>query len=208
MGDFFDEPPVYHTPFGSTITYGPYTSAFGSSRQWGATTLASDLIGSVYSEDYLTKQLEKEKKEIIGDVDIIDIKSSKKGEHIVACQNESDLSVDRILKTLSALKGKLMLNVAPVHIQKLECRMTPTIRKNIVMASKKLKMYGKKRPIIARFDEYGNRLPDEIELEIASGVTLVIVDPREYRDCYLELKAIEFPTGDYTIREDYIYPSF
>ena len=88
-----------------------------------------------------------------------------KGHYVVRCTDIVDLSVGRILKTLSAMKGKLMLDTAPVQIQNIDCFMTPIVRKHIIMASKKLKMYGKNPPIIARFDEFGNRLPDEIELD-------------------------------------------
>ena len=71
------------------------------------------------------------------------------------------------------------------------------IRKNIINASKKLKMYGKDMPIIARFDEYGNELPSEIRLCGESGITLVILDPEVNGKLYLELVAKEFPSEDY-----------
>lgn len=145
-------------------------------------------------------QREIEKKEI-SNVNVISERSKINGEYIVYCKDREDLSVEKILKTLSAVKGKLMLDIAPVHIQRIECSITPTIRKNIVTASKKLRMYGKKRPIIARFDDYGNRLPDEIELDTFQGITLKIVDPEDYGDYYLEMKASEFPSGDYVTRQ-------
>ena len=75
----------------------------------------------------------------------------------------------------------------------------------VALASKKLKMYGKKRPIIARFDEYGNRLPDEIDLGTSQGITLKIVDPEKYGIFYFELKGIEFPRIEPTFEFE---PSF
>lgn len=130
-------------------------------------------------------------------VNVVRKKSYNKGEHIVACCDEKDLAIENILKTLSAIKGKLMIDIAPIHIKTIECSITPQVRQNIVAASKKLKMYGKKRPIIARFDEYGNRLPDEIDIGTAQGITLKIIDPDKYGKYYIELKGIEFPRMEY-----------
>ena len=160
------------------------------------TTLAPK-YGKTFATENSILDLKKyvEEKEV-GDVKVFN-KPAGKYECIVACTDVDDLSGERVLKTLSAVKGKLMLDIAPIHIQKLECSMTPLVKKNIIQASKKLKMYGKKRPIIACFDEFGNRLPDKIELDTSQGVSLIIVDPKEYGDFYLELKAIEFPSGDY-----------
>lgn len=130
-------------------------------------------------------------------VNVVRKKSYNKDEHIVACCDEKDLAIENILKTLSAIKGKLMIDIAPIHIKTIECSITPQVRQNIAAASKKLKMYGKKRPIIARFDEYGNRLPDEIDIGTAQGITLKIIDPDKYGKYYIELKGIEFPHREY-----------
>ena len=131
-------------------------------------------------------------------MEVVRRQSYNRGEHIVACFNEKDLSTENVLKTLSAIKGKLMIDVAPIHLKKIECSITPQVRKNIVAASKRLKMYGKKRPIIARFDEYGNRLPDEIDIGTSGGITLKIIDPKEHGDFYIELKGVEFSKIDYS----------
>ena len=138
-------------------------------------------------------------------VNIITKESKHKGEHIVICEDKDDLSTEKILKTLSAAKGKLMIDVAPIHIKKVICYMTPMVRRNVVTASKRLKMYGKKMPIIARFDEYGNRLPDEIEINGSSGMTLIIVNPEDYGELYFELKAVEFPASIYEYSPGSIY---
>ena len=181
---FIDEPHIYHTPFGTT-TVRP---------EWICNSTTSLLpenysLSGLYSWRELLKKAEKE---AVGDVEVFTKKSDNAGEHIVACNNKYDLTIDRILKTLSAVKGKLMLDVAPIHIKEIQCKMTPAVRKNIIAASKKLRMYGKKPPIIVRFDEYGNRLPDEIDLETSNGITLTIVEPELYGEFYIELKAIEF----------------
>ena len=138
-------------------------------------------------------------------VNIVRKESYNSGEHIVACCDEKDLSIENVLKTLSAIKGKLMIDIAPIHIKTIECSITPQVRQNIITASKKLKMYGKKRPIIARFDEYGNRLPDEIDLGTSQGITLKIVDPEKYGIFYFELRGIEFPRIEPTFEFE---PSF
>ena len=136
------------------------------------------------------------------EVEVIRKESHNSGEHIVACCNEKDLAPENILKTLSAVKGKLMMDIAPIHIGKIECCMTPQVRKNIVTASKRLKMYGKKRPIIARFDEYGNRLPDEIDIGTSRGITLKIIEPEKYGPYYLELKGLEFSDENFVYSVD------
>lgn len=113
--------------------------------------------------------------------------------HVVVCRNREDLSTEHILKNLSVIKGKLMLDVAPIRVKYIECYMTPTVKNNIVLASKKLQMYGKKRPFIARFDEYGRRLSDEINIDTMEGMKLYIVDPKEHGEFYFALRAVEFP---------------
>ena len=131
-------------------------------------------------------------------------------EHIVYCKNTRDLATDKILTTIAAVKGKLMFEIAPVHIKEIQCKMTPSVRKCIVEAGKKLKMYGKSSPIIASFDEYGNRLPDQIEIGNDKGILVKIVDPSEYDEVYFELKAIELPNPTYVSKwatePDYIAP--
>lgn len=114
--------------------------------------------------------------------------------HVVVCRDKEDLSVERILKNLSVIKGKLMLDVAPVHVKYIECYMTPAVKNNIVLASKKLKMYGKKRPFVARFDEYGKRLPDEINIDTTEGMKLHIINPEEHGEFYFALRAVEIPS--------------
>lgn len=172
--------------------YSYLVSTGGDYGSWIADSTTSTIGSERWSiEDYneLKKHFEsKEDKQ----VDVYRKQSYNSGEHIIACSNEKDLSIENILKTLSAIKGKLMIDVAPMHLREITCSMTPLVRKNIVDASKRLKMYGKKRPIIARFDEYGNRLSDEIDLGTDQGITLKIIDPESYGKYYLELTGIEF----------------
>mgnify|MGYP001855382524 FL=1 len=46
-------------------------------------------------------------------------------------------------------------------------------------------MYGKKTPFVARFDEYGRRLEDEIKIDTMRGMDIKIVDPDIYGQNYL-----------------------
>jgi hypothetical protein len=132
-----------------------------------------------------------------------------KGKYVCCVRETSDLSLERILTTLSVVKGRLMLEIAPIHIKEFQCSMTPAVRKNIIQASKRVKMYGKKMPIIARFDDYGNRLPDVIEINDSPGVNIKILDPADYGELYLEMTAIEFPSIEYQSRyDDYITGSW
>ena len=120
--------------------------------------------------------------------------------HMIVCKDKDNLSEKNILKNLSAIKGKLMLDVAPIRVKYIECYMTPIVKHNIIMASKKLRMYGKKLPIIPRFDDYGRKLPDEITIDTAEGMVLHIVNPEDFGEYYFALRAIEFPTA-YTIND-------
>ena len=197
------------TSLTNTYGYGPYTVTqegdtwvYSPSITYGPEWVNSTTINHI-SYPSVEELQEKWLKEVIGDLKIYNKETNNKLEHIVYCDNDYDLSVDRVLKVLSALKGEIMLDIAPIHIKELECSITPTVRKNIVMASKKLNMYGKKRPIISQYDEWGNPLPDEIDLGTEQGVTLKIVDPKEYGEYYFELKAIEFPSVDYITKSDW-----
>ena len=127
-------------------------------------------------------------------VKMISHKSIDGHEHVVLCNEVRDLLPEKVLTTVSAAKGRLMFEIAPIHIKEIQCKMTPHVKNNIIEASKKLKMYGKKSPIIPSFDEYGNRLPDQIEIGDNKGIIIKIVDSKEYGDLYFELKAIGFHT--------------
>lgn len=196
-------PPCY-SPYMYNNGYGEVVPIISETAAYTHYAGTASSVTSWSMQDYadLRKFFESEEER---SVNIVRKESYNSGEHIVACCDEKDLSIENILKTLSAIKGKLMIDVAPIHIKTIECSITPQVRQNIVTASKKLKMYGKKRPIIARFDEYGNRLPDEIDLGTSQGITLKIVDPEKYGRFYFELRGIEFPRIEPTFEFE---PSF
>jgi hypothetical protein len=165
------------------------------------TTTVTTLTGETYIFD-------RDFHEWVTTVDTEEVESTKTmnitpegKEYAVSCHNKDDLSVERILKTLSALKGQLMLECAPIRVKYIECKMSPAVRKNLIQASRRLAMYGKERPFIARFDEYGRRLPDEIKIETMEGVKIQIIDPTEYdeNELYLALRGVvdNYPHADY-----------
>ena len=123
-------------------------------------------------------------------------------EYRVICDSTRDLLQDRILKNLSIMKSKLMLACMPVRVDKIECKMTPAVKNNIVQAWRRLGMYGKKTPFVACFDEYGRRLSDEIKIETLRGMTIQIVDPKDYGELYLEFKGIIPYEPSYTYKKD------
>lgn len=125
--------------------------------------------------------------------------------YAVACSHEPDLTQDRILKSLSSMKAKLMMKCAPVKVENIECRMTPVVKNNIIMAYKRLEMYGKKTPFVARFDEYGRRLSDEVKIDVMKGMTIKILDPEEYGPYHIEFEGIVYDNilRDYTSAYDY-----
>lgn len=226
-----EEPEIYHTPFGSTtippypeIDLSPYTievtSLGDSQRRFITTTHPGTSItytGSATGEAQtiyypaqhwapysstigygeLMRQLGKEEEAKVK----VNLEKFK-GKYVCCVRETLDLLPERILITLSAVKGRLMMEVAPIHIKEFQCSMTPAVRKNIIQASKRAKMYGKKMPIIARFDEYGNELPEQIEINDAPGVNIRILDPADYGELYFEMVAIEFPSNDYTVTRD------
>lgn len=110
--------------------------------------------------------------------------------YAVACHNYSDLSPERILKSLSIMKSKLMMECMPIRIEKIECKMSPMVKTNIINAYRKVSMYGKKTPFVACFDDYGRRLPDEIQIDTIRGMDLKIVDPDVYGENYLVFETI------------------
>ena len=122
--------------------------------------------------------------------------------YAVACHNYNDLSQERILKTLSVMKSKLMMECMPVHVKSIECKMSPMVKTNIINAYRKVSMYGKKTPFVAHFDEYGRRLPDEIQIDTMKGVDLKIVDPDVYGENYLVFEAIT-PLYEYKVTNSY-----
>ena len=105
--------------------------------------------------------------------------------YAVACHNYEDLLEKNILKCISIMKAKLMMECMPIRVEKIECKMSPMVKNNIIMAYRKLSMYGKKTPFVARFDEYGRRLEDEIEIDTMRGMDIKIVDPDIYGQNYL-----------------------
>ena len=125
--------------------------------------------------------------------------------YAVSCSNEPDLAQDRILKSISAMKAKLMMQCAPVKVENIECRMTPAVKQNIIMAYKRLEMYGKKTPFVARFDEYGRRLPDEVKIDTMRGMTIKIIDPVDYGPYHIEFEGIVKDLFASRITDDYTY---
>lgn len=125
--------------------------------------------------------------------------------YAVACHNYSDLSPERILKSLSIMKSKLMMECMPIRVEKIECKMSPMVKDNIIKAYRKISMYGKKTPFVACFDEYGRRLPDEIKIDTMRGVDLKIIDPDTYGNNYLEFETIiprQLKEDIFTIKKD------
>lgn len=200
MGDFFD---------------GGYTYDPGAWKAWTTTTDgrlrssgyaynpdASSFTVDVPSmwprvlEEEWEKLMKLDDKEVKHKVNVHKKETPIQEERVVVCDDWKDLTVEHILTTLSVVKGRLMLELSPNRVKKLECSITPAVKQNIITASKKLKMYGKEMPIIPHFDEWGNRLPDDIKIGDHSGITLKIVNPEDFGEFYYELKATTFPADE------------
>ena len=108
--------------------------------------------------------------------------------YCVSCEDSSDLSQDHILRSIEIMKAKLLMQISPVKVKQIECKMTPKVKDAIITAVRKLDMYGKTRPFIARFDEYGRRLPDEIKFDTMRGMLIEIMDPDIHGEYHLEFR--------------------
>lgn len=97
-----------------------------------------------------------------------------------------------MLFTLSVLKAELVIDMKSTPIRNLCCRITPMVKRNMIQANKKLCMYGKERPVLARFDLFGDSSSTENnEFSAIDGVNIVIVDPEIFGKFYLELLTTE-----------------
>lgn len=233
MSNEFTHHIIYTTPYGSetieTASLGPVTSpvfvpasnlnnsltspymevAFRDSTGAMARRIIHKQSGRVTSvpehlwdNDELIKQFLNEEEKTVN----VLVENRPNGIHLAYCKDPRDLSPERILTTLSALKGRLMLEISPMHIKDIKCTMTTAAKKNMIAASRRLKMYGKRMPLVARFDEYGNPLPDElnindIEGNRIDGITVRFLQtPKDDPDAlYLELEAVEFSTATYSV---------
>ena len=110
--------------------------------------------------------------------------------YAVACHNCADLSQERILKSISVMKSKLMMQCLPYRVDRIKCKMSPMVKTNMINAYRRVNMYGKKTPFVACFDEYGRRLPDEIKIDTLRGMDIKIVDPDTYGNNYLVFEAV------------------
>lgn len=115
------------------------------------------------------------------------------------CDKDKDLNPDRIFKTISIMKSKLMVACAPYHVDHIKCKMTPTVKNNLIKAYRKLNMFGKKTPFVARFDEYGRRLPDDVQIDTLRGMDIELVNPADYGEFYISFEAVE---SSYIIADD------
>lgn len=191
MGDFFDGGYTYDPGAwkvwtveadgksrSSAYAYNPDPSSFTVDipGMWSKTEL----------HELMKSELDKEDKH---KVSVSKKETHAKDERAIVCHDPKDLSVEHVLTTLSVAKGQLMMELLPNRVKKLECSVTPAVKQNIITASKKLKMYGKEMPIIPHFDEWGNRLPDDIKIGNHSGITLKIVNPEGFGEFYYELRA-------------------
>ena len=190
---FIYEPTVIHTDYEKTrriihhatreyenYKFNPDTSSFEIDSETPYVNEYGEVVRELFSEEDIPEMKVEEYRE----------DSSFNRRYAVACHNYNDLSQERILKTLSVMKSKLMMECMPVHVKSIECKMSPMVKTNIINAYRKVSMYGKKTPFVAHFDEYGRRLPDEIQIDTIRGMDLKIVDPDVYGENYLVFETI------------------
>ena len=180
--------PSYYSPsWGRDITASSLSSGWSSSPM----ELPPELLASTM-EAY---DWDKIMKTVTDEIPKMNMYKEEVSQHMgkrfaVNCNNPRDFELDRILKNLSIMKSKLMLECMPVHLRNIECKMTPQVKDNLVKAYKKCNMYGKSLPFVARYDDYDNRLSDHVNIETLEGMTIQIVDPERYGEFYLEFQGI------------------
>lgn len=190
--------PAYYSPsaWGRSVSYPDYgkyiaSSTFSSGWTSEHIEMPPELLASamdVYDWDKVIRATTDEIPEI--NLYKEEVPQSMGKRYAVNCKNPRDFELDKILKNLSIMKSKLMMECMPIHLRNIECKMTPQVKDNLIKAYKKCNMYGKSLPFVARFDEYGNRLSDQINIETLEGMTIQIVDPEHYGEFYLEFQGV------------------
>lgn len=106
------------------------------------------------------------------------------------CCDKKDLTPDKILQTISIMKARLYMETFEKTLKHIECKMTPDVKDNIIMAYRRTNMYGKKTPFVACFDEWGAPLPEKITLDTLEGMKIEIVKTDVYGSLYLTFDGI------------------
>lgn len=202
-----EKPTVYNAPFGSIALsplqepdLSPYTiditgigdttKRFMTSTYSGGYSGVSDgpyyIDGpTIFSGGYTSSHLSAESSEQKDDC-VFKVTYMEDNNPAVTCSDIKWLSEHKILKTIEMMKHKLIAECKTMEIDHIECNTTKINYNTIRTACKKLKMYGKEKPIIASFDEFGNRLPDIIKP--LTGMTINIIE--DQTDIKMTLKAI------------------
>ena len=108
----------------------------------------------------------------------------------ISCTDIKKLAPDHVLKQLSIMRSNLSRLCKNLIVDHINCRMTSETMESILHACRRLKMYGKEKPMIACFDEYGNRIQDKPNIETLKGAEIEIVPSNEYGPYFLEFKAV------------------
>lgn len=183
---------------GNAVTWGRWTNPLsGYSYNADTNTFTVD-VASLYPPEISEEDIPEMKIE-----EYRDDKSFVR-RYAVACHNYTDLSQERILKSISVMKSKLMMQCLPYRVDRIECKMSPMVKTNMINAYRRVNMYGKKTPFVASFDEYGRRLPDEIKIDTIRGMDIKIVDPATYGNNYLVFETIVPEQKDTKSADDYL----
>lgn len=193
--DLFGSKWITTTSCGDKVIYHHYPETFTSTLSSGyQASEIQESLHDVYPRVMINKE-DVPKMKISEDR----VPSTLGHKYSVTCDDMHDLSQDRILKSISIMKSKLMLECAPVHVDRIECKLTPAVKKNLISAYRKLSMYGKKTPFVASFDEYGRRLEDCVKIDTMYGMHIQIVDPKIYGPTFIAFEGF-IPDNIY---EDY-----
>lgn len=109
-----------------------------------------------------------------------------------SCRDEQALSIKNILTCVTIAKGIIDAECGATKLKQIECSITPAAKRNLIIAIKRVSMYGKSFPHIPRYDQWFNPLPDKLNLSVSRGVKIKILNPEDYGELYFELRAIKF----------------
>lgn len=191
MGEeFFDGNRIWSVTSSEEV-YPPYRSSWLSK--------ADDLTYGVYSlnipeveVDGLTASaMQKMKKGIVPQMEIQECRepTARGHKYAVSCDCVADLQPKQILKTISIMKSKLLMECAPHRVNSIMCRMTPAVKDTLIQAYRKSTMYGKS-PFIASYDEYGRRIGTDVKIETLRGMTIDILSPDKYSGLYISFEGV------------------
>lgn len=191
MGEeFFNENKVWSITSSEEV-YPPYRSSWLSKAddlKYGSYIVNTPEIAV---NGLTASAMQKIKKGIFPQMEIQEYRepTTRGHKYAISCDNVTDLLPKQILKTISIMKSKLLMECVPYPVNSITCRMTPAVKDTLIQAYRKSTMYGKS-PFVASYDEYGRRIGTDVKIETLRGVTIDIINPDKHNDLYISFEGV------------------